>query len=138
MWQSRDTIFKIMEEINSNHQTAKKANENVTNSLRIITKEILLHSFETEKSEITSAPKEAANAIRACFIYSMSKRKGLKNIRKIKEPLEKNKIEEANLWNEWNMIRNKLRSLDAENLFEVIKIKKLYGFRSVSRYILEN
>ena len=138
MWQSRDTIFKIMEEINSNHQTAKKANENVTNSLRIITKEILWHSFKTEKSEITSGPGQAANVIRACFIYSMNKRNRRKNIRKIKESLKKNKIEEANLRNEWNLIRNKLRSLDAENLFEIIKIKRQYGFHSVSRYILEN
>ena len=138
MWQSRDTIFKIMEEINSNHQTAKKANENVTNSLRKITKEILLHSFETEKSEITSGPEEAGNVIRVSALFFMNKRKKQKNIRKIKDSLEKNKIEKANLWNEWNMIRNKLRSLDAENLFEIIKIKKQYGFRSVSRYILEN
>ena len=138
MWQSRDTIFKVIEEINSNHQTAKKANENATNSLRIIIKEILLHSINTEKSEITSGPEEAGKAIRSGFIFFMNKRKSQKKIRKIKDSLEKNKIEEANLWNEWNMIRNKLRSLDAENLFEVIKVERRYGFRSVSRYILEN
>jgi len=138
MWQSRDTIFKVIEEINSNYHTAKEANENVTNSIRIITKEILSHSFELEKSEIISAKETACNAIRAVAILFMSKRKGQKKAQKIKNFLEKKKIEEANLWNEWNMVKYKLKSLDAENLFEVIKVKRRYGFRSVSSYIFEN
>jgi len=138
MWQYRDTILKVIEEINYNYQTAKKANENVTDSLRKITKEILWHSFEIEKSEITSAPEETGNAIRASFILLRNKRKSQKMTRKLKDSLEKKKIEEASLWNEWNMIRDKLRSFDAEKLFEVIKIKRQYGFRSVSRYISEN
>ena len=138
MWQSRDTIFKVIEEINSNYHTAKEANENVTNSIRIITKEILSHSFEIEKSEIISAKEVACNAIRVVAILFMSKRKGQKKARKIKNFLEKKKIEEANLWNEWNMVKDKLKSLDAENLFEVIKVKRRHGFRSVSRYIFGN
>ena len=138
MWQSRDTIFKVIEEINSNYHTAKEANENVTNSIRIITKEILSHSFEIEKSEIISAKEAAGNAIRAVTLLFMSKRKGQKNAQKIKNFLEKKKIEEKSLWNEWNMIKDKLRSLDAENLFEVIKVNRQYGFYSVSRHIFED
>ncbi len=137
MEQSKNTIFKLMEEINSNYDTAKKANENVTNSMRIITKEMLSHSFEMEKSEITSAPEEVGNAIRASFIL-LSKRKGQKRAQKIRDSLEKKKNDEANLWNKWNIVKNKLKSLDAENLFEVIKVNRQYGFSNVSRHILKD
>ena len=137
MEQSRVTLLKIFKEINSNYQIAKKADENVTNGLRTITKEILLHSFEIEKSEITTDQEEGGNAVRASFIL-FNKRKKQKRIRKIKDFVKKKKKDEKNLWKEWNMIKNKLKSLDAESLFEIIKVNRQYGFSGVSRHILEN
>ena len=83
MEQSKNTVSKLIKEINSNYITAKKANENLTNSMRIIAKDALSHSFEMEKSEITSAQEEAGNVIRAGFILFMSKRKGQKRAQKI-------------------------------------------------------
>jgi hypothetical protein len=138
MEQSKNTVSKLIKEINSNYITAKKANENLTNSMRIIAKDALSHSFEMEKSEITSAQEEAGNAIRAGFILFMSKRKGQKRAQKIRGSLEKKKNDEANLWNKWNMVKNKLKLLDAEDLFEIIKVNRQYGFSSVSRYILKD
>jgi len=138
MWQSRDTIFKVIEEINSNYNIAKEANENATNIIRIITKETLSHSFEMEKSEITSVPEMVGNAVQATFTFFMNERKKQKKIQKLKNFLEKKKIDEENLWNDWNVIRDKLKSLDAENLFEIIKINRLHGFYGVSRYIFED
>lgn len=134
MKKSRDTILNVIAEINSNYQTAKKANENTTVSLRIITKEILLHSFEVEKSEITSVLEETCNAGRAIFSLYKNTKKNKKKQQKVKKFVEDRKSEERRLLNEWLMISNKLRTSNAETLFEIIKINRHSGFIGVSNY----
>jgi len=88
MNKSRDIILNVIAEINSNYQTAKKANENAISNLRQITKEILLHSLEVEKSEITSGPEEVSNAVRAIFSLFKNTKKNKKNKQGLKKFVE--------------------------------------------------
>ena len=136
--ETKRTINKVVDEINSGLTIAQVADKNTTARMRHITKEILSHSYKAEKSKIGGLGLSGVNLlfVGASIFLDEEKRQRIGKI--ATKNYQNVELQKSDLDYKWSQAKTKLDSYHIENLLQVIKINERMGFRTALAFILEN
>ena len=136
--ETKRTINKVVDEINSDLTIAQVANKNTIAHMRHITKEILSHSYKAEKSKIGGLGLSGVNLLFVGASIFLDEKQRLRICRIATKNDQNAEFQKNDLGYKWSQAKTKLDSYHIENLFTVIKINKTMGFRVALAFILEN